>query len=62
LFEALADRKIAIKNLPAICLPYFVIGAFLLLTVLVIYGSSQKWPLPRLAANLQVSPKIKVYF
>jgi hypothetical protein len=34
----------------------------LLLTVLVIYGSSQKWPLPRLAGNLQVSPKIKVYF
>jgi len=28
----------------------------------VIYGSSQKWPLPRLAGNLQVSPKIKVYF
>ena len=25
-------------------------------------GSSQKWPMPRLAANLQVSQKNKVYF
>ncbi|HLA50890.1 MAG TPA: hypothetical protein VJZ92_01380 [Thermodesulfobacteriota bacterium] len=33
----------------AVCLPYFVIGAFLFLTVLALYGSSQKWPLPRLA-------------
>jgi len=46
----------------AICLPYFVVGTFLLFTVLVTYGSSQKWTPPRLAVNLPVSPKINVYF
>jgi len=57
------NRKIAIKNLAILqtCdLPAIQrYRPFLLLTVLVIYGSSQKWPLPRLTGNLQVSPKIK---
>ena len=69
-------RKIAIENLailqtgdlPAILryrrifVPHRILPLSLSMRGIKGEGSSQKWPLPRLAGNLPVSPKIKVYF